>query len=107
MFSFIFTATQTAGALGGIGWITEKIAKYSAMLYRRVMRNEKMQQFASRTKAKIKEALPTKGSGTESGVSEGGKQLSVSKILDQIAGLSPQQQPNLVNRLPEAMLPEA
>jgi hypothetical protein len=27
MFSFIFTATQTAGALGGIGWLAEQVAR--------------------------------------------------------------------------------
>jgi hypothetical protein len=71
MFSFIFTATQTAGALGGIGWLAEKMAKFAKWATLMVTNREARKLWTSGKKETLTKAFTTKGSTTESGGEEG------------------------------------
>jgi hypothetical protein len=82
MFSFIFTATQTAGALGGIGWLAEKMAKFAKWATLMVTNREARKLWTSGKKETLTKAFTTKGSTTESGGEEGDPPPARPEIVD-------------------------
>jgi hypothetical protein len=72
MFSFIFTATQLTGSIGGIGWLAEKMAKYAKWAYNKAKGIYALRKLKTGSKETPEpETLTETGAGEEDSGNEG------------------------------------